>query len=633
MKRRYTLLFFYIVLVILFIPVNSFAQMGIKYPKKFTFTGLIELSYKTYSIESSRQGRKSVENTTKIFGQFYKFGIGGYIYDPRLLVFSTSVLYRLDKFTYEGSSTEKQSLKDKGYSVTATFLPYRPVSLSAYMSKVKSEFEAYLPLDYETNSYGMNLKISGRKIPLILLNYDHWDYIVKKKVLKKYRVDEEEDWDYWQDWDEGNWDEDWWNEDSGFPVFKTKIVTVTEKRQTDRYTIKISDNIRKLNTRYNIQLEFLDYSSPLRKYNAYYLKTNTVSTIKKKNILYTSFMYSNLDFYDMLRFNSSFKLAPIGYLEHTYSYEFFSYSGEPIFTRKKAEELYYHKIGAFLNYRFTKRLRARGDLYYRFGERDGNKEDAYSAGLTYDRPVGIFQFLLDGGYTYKNMSTRGILTQYDFSLNISTTRLRWSRVYTAYRFSDYTYEQPKAEDLKSTIHRFVVGISDKGTFRLYWNIEGEITLTKSIGRRPLERIPYIPPEFQVPEDGEITKPKILPLEVNSYLIRGDLRYPINRRGAITLSSRYLTSSGDSLKIKRFYYLCGVNYNLISSLMLSVIWKNEDETLKQGVTIDRKIQDLDIRATYLWRKLYFSLEYSIYKTTENDKEYTNKTVFMRVRRHF
>jgi len=158
-------------------------------------------------------------------------------------------------------------------------------------------------------------------------------------------------------------------------------------------------------------------------------------------------------------------------------------------------------------------------------------------------------------------------------------------------------------------------------------------MTKAIGRRPLERVPYIPPEFQTPEDGEIQKPKILPLEVTSYLIRGDLRYPINRRGSITLSSRYLTGSGDSLKIKRFYYLCGVNYNLISSLMVSVIWKSEDESLKQGRTFDRKIQDIDIRASYLWRRLYFSLEYSIYKSTEDDKEYTNKTVFMKVRRHF
>jgi len=630
-KRRYALLFFYVVLFILFIPVNSFAEMGIKYPRKFSFTGLIELSYKTFSIESSRKGTKSVENTTKIFGQFYKFGIAGYVYDPRLLVFSAGIMYRLDKFTYEGSSTEEQSLKDKGYTVTATFLPYRPVSLNAYMSKVKSKLEADLPLDYETNSYGMSLKISGRKIPLILFDYDHWDYIVKKKVLKKYRVDEEG----WGDGgDEDNWD--WYDEgggDSGLPVFKTKIVTVTEKRETDRYTIKISDNIRKLNTRYNLQLEFLEYSSPLRNYNAYYIRTNTVTTIKKKNILYTSFNYSNLDIYDMLRFNASLKVAPIGYLEHTYSYEFFSYEGEPIFTKKKAEDLYYHKVGAFLNYRFTKRLRARGDLYYRFGERDGNKEDAYSAGLTYDRPIGIFQLLLDGGYTYKNMSTRGVLTQYDFSVNISTNKLRWSRVYTGYRFSDYTLEQPKAEDLRSTIHRFVLGISDKGTYRLYWNLEGEITMTKAIGRRPLERVPYIPPEFQTPEDGEIQKPKILPLEVTSYLIRGDLRYPINRRGSITLSSRYLTGSGDSLKIKRFYYLCGVNYNLISSLMVSVIWKSEDESLKQGRTFDRKIQDIDIRASYLWRRLYFSLEYSIYKSTEDDKEYTNKTVFMKVRRHF
>lgn len=632
MKRRYALLFVYIIFLILFIPVNSFAQMGIKYPKKFTFTGLIELSYKTFSIESSRKNTKSVESTTKIFGQFYKLTLGGYVYDPRLLVFSAGVMYRLDKFTYESSSSEEQKLKDKGYSVTATFLPYRPVSLGAYMSKVKSKLEADLPLDYETSSYGMNLKISGRKIPLILLDYDHWEYIVKKRVLKKYKISDEEDWYDWDDWDDWeDWDE--WDDGSGMPVFKTKVVTVTEKRQSDRYTIKISDNIRKLNTRYNFQLEFLEYSSPLRKYDAYYIKTNTVTTIKKKNIIYTSFMYSNLDIYDMLRFNSSFKVAPIGYLEHTYSYEFFSYKGEPVFTKKKEEDLYYHKVGAFLNYRFTKRLRAKADLYYRFGERDGNKEDAYSAGLMYDRPVNIFQFLLEGDYTYKNMSTRGILTQYDFSLDISTNRLRWSRLYAGYKFSDYTLEQPRAEDLKSTIHRFVLGISDKGAYRLYWNIEGEVTITKSVGRRPLERIPYIPPEFQTPEDGEIAKPKILPLEVTSYLIRGDLRYPINKRGFITLSSRYLTGSGDSLKIKRFYYLCGINYNLINSLMISVIWKNEDESLKQGVSIDRKIQDLDIRASYLWRKLYFSIEYSIYKTTENDREYTSKTMFMRVRRHF
>jgi len=161
------------------------------YLKKFRLTGLVELSYRDYSVSSTYRGRKS-ESGLSSFEQRYKLGLQGYVYHPKLVTFSTSVTFRKEKTDFDSGGGERDA-KDINYNFSATFLATRPVSMDVYGSRTDSTIEGVAPYDITSNYYGTRLYFRHRKYPSVRLEYNHWDYTIEREKSFRVRVDEEDD--------------------------------------------------------------------------------------------------------------------------------------------------------------------------------------------------------------------------------------------------------------------------------------------------------------------------------------------------------------------------------------------------------------------------------------------------------
>jgi hypothetical protein len=73
--------------------------------KKFKFNGRVELVYQDYTSRSSYRGHTAKGGWTT-FEQIYKLGLQGYIYHPRLALFSASISYS----NHEGSDEMDQTV-------------------------------------------------------------------------------------------------------------------------------------------------------------------------------------------------------------------------------------------------------------------------------------------------------------------------------------------------------------------------------------------------------------------------------------------------------------------------------------------------------------------------------------------
>ena len=149
------------------------------YPKKFHFSGLVQLQYRSYSFETSFNGR-SYNSSYSQLEQHYNLNLDGYVYHPRLIVFTSSIYFNYLK----SLSGVDMTGKDLGYNLFATVLPYRPVSLELFAAREHFSFEAATSIlpDRTMNHYGAHLKIKLEKreaLKYVRLSYEHWDYITE----------------------------------------------------------------------------------------------------------------------------------------------------------------------------------------------------------------------------------------------------------------------------------------------------------------------------------------------------------------------------------------------------------------------------------------------------------------------
>ena len=144
-----------------FLPAISFAQMRAGYPRQFHLTGLVELVYRNYNNTSSYRNREYSAGFSN-FQQRVKLALEGYVYHPRLIVFTTSV----DFANFKSLSGAEIDGRDLAYDIDVVALPYRPVSLELFAARSHNHFvaaTAALP-DWTTNHYGALLKINLVKI-------------------------------------------------------------------------------------------------------------------------------------------------------------------------------------------------------------------------------------------------------------------------------------------------------------------------------------------------------------------------------------------------------------------------------------------------------------------------------------
>jgi len=337
------------------------------YIKKFRFTGLVELSYRDYSVSSTYYGRKAESGWTS-FEQRYKLGLQGYVYHPKLVNFKTSVTFRKEKT--DSDSGGARDAKDINYNFSATFLATTPVSLDIYGSRTGSTIEGVqtAPYDINSNFYGARLYLRSRKYPSASLEYNHWDYTIERE--KGFRVMDDDEEDYYDEEDSGG---------GGLIVGKKRV---KEKTSVDRFSLNVNGFLKTINTSYNLSGHLSDYSSPFRKYKGKNLTANTYTVIRKENTVSTSFNYSDIDIFKLTRFATNARLFPIGRLHHSYGYEYLTSKSE----KEKTDS---HTFSNYLRYRFSRLIFGAAQLRYRFGKRNGVSEDSYdiSTGLNYGRPV------------------------------------------------------------------------------------------------------------------------------------------------------------------------------------------------------------------------------------------------------
>jgi len=584
------------------------------YLKKFRFTGLVELAFRDYSVSSEYYGRKSEYGWTS-FEQRYKLRLQGYVYHPKLVTFSTSVTFRKEKT--DGESQDARDVKDINYDFSATFLGTTPVSLDVYGSRYDSTIEGLgtTPYDITSNYYGARLYFRNRKYPSVRLEYNHWDYTLERK--KGFRVMNDE---------YGYLDGD------GLIVEKKRV---NEETSIDRFSLNVNGSLKAINTQYNLNAYLSDYTSPFRNYMGKHLTANTYTVIKKENTLSTYFNYTDIDIFKLTRFATNVILFPIGRLTHSYGYEYLTSETE----RENTDS---HTVSNFLRYRFSRLIYGTAQLRYKFGTRDGSREDSYdiNIGLNYGKPIKDFDFI---SYYKFNLSREERYGEYKYMENslgvgLSTRKFMWGKLYTNYDISLWKFDSSSresddsdgiSESSDSLEHRIRAGINGKGPGRAYWNIEAEARIFDS-------KLNDHRSGFWFGEETWAEK-------IRHYTISGDIGYPIGRRGVATARAGYTTGTTDSEPVEKYYYEGRLNYRILRNLNLLAWWREEfrNKGWWAGTpTVESRIREFGWKTREYQVELYYviyrvklSLEYNSHWVDEGPFSSEYKRLYVKMSRPF
>jgi len=168
-------IFFVILYQLIFSQRDAFGQMQEIYPRSFKFSGLVELTYKDY--DTVTKNRYENKSGYSVFQHRYSLAVKGYIYNPKLAVFSSRLTFLYNNMFNSTASFEPDS-RNINYELTAVFLPYRPVSLSTYATVTDFAVDSFSwgnPLDNRVVTYGAVLGINLRNYPTIRFEYYHQD--------------------------------------------------------------------------------------------------------------------------------------------------------------------------------------------------------------------------------------------------------------------------------------------------------------------------------------------------------------------------------------------------------------------------------------------------------------------------
>jgi hypothetical protein len=140
----------------------------------------VELVYQDYTSESSYRGH-TVKGGWSTFEQIYRLGMQGYIYHPRLALFSAAVAY-VNQNTDSRESSDEFKSQSVNYELSSIFFPARPISLQAYASRISTSIDGtgLSTNEMTSNFYGARLLFTHKKYPLIRLEYNHWDTTIDR---------------------------------------------------------------------------------------------------------------------------------------------------------------------------------------------------------------------------------------------------------------------------------------------------------------------------------------------------------------------------------------------------------------------------------------------------------------------
>ncbi|GAB4539314.1 MAG: hypothetical protein Fur0020_08230 [Thermodesulfovibrionia bacterium] len=547
MKSGYLIFMLPFIIVIVFLAHSDIYALSMAYqyyPKRFQLTGLLELTYQ-YTESSGGSDSDTITLKRSDLTQRYTFGLSGYVYDPRLLVFSSRVSYRHGATSTEGEG--EGTMDSVNYNLSTTFLPYRPISLALYANKTDSTVDGtYLPQFTMTSlSHGASVRIKMKNLPLTSLDYTHWQY------------DSE---------------------------LQTGVI------ERDAYTLRVWGNVNpiKLRMRYIINAEVSNYKSPDKEYTSKQIWLYQDTSIKKGITLKTDLYYSSREDYDLYNLDIGLEVNPLNRLRHDYTYEFNH-------TSTDLTESDTHRLRASLGYKFNQYLTGRLSLSAGLTgvEKGEGKEDGSShgigGGLTYTRKVSWFdtRTYWRGSYSHREGDELANQLNGDIILNnvgtdIVMRRLSYATIHTGYDFSDY-----KTDEGELMTHHTRLGISGRGPKRVYWRLEGSYRVSEG-------------DETTSDEDG-IARIQ----EGTSYSVRAEAGYPISYRGMVNLNTGYEVTETNLDKWDTIYYGIRANYlitrNLFSSGWWAHSWSNDSERITMNGTLSLRYR---LRKTYLTAEYSF-----------------------------
>ena len=596
------------------------AQMQIEYAKRFRISGLIELSYQNYYIKAS-SGGSSRDRSQNTFRQYYKAGVEGYIYHPRLAVFNASISYNYTIFNPQYA--DNVTAKDIGYDIYTTLLPYRPVAVDLYARKIDYTYNLTgEPLDTTSNLYGARLRMHKRNWPSIRLEYYHWDY----QILRSNR--------------ENNKD------------------TVQE----DRYTLDVRGRIVFLATRYQAVVDYLSLSRPNLDDNILSARISTSTIIKRDINWYNWLSYLSSNYYNFFTVSSSLYFPPGKRFQHNYLYEYLQSEYEfralpELGLASESTALKTHNLSGSWSYRLSERLT--GSLSLRYIQNDettrrGTDEkrarwetEGLGASLGYGRPISWVKFSSYYRFFLRKDERRGDFYEHIVELNSSTSRFRWGIVYATYTFH-YIDETEKflavgSEDVisedgqdqflkrtaKTSTHSFITGVRGRipGTTmgRAYWNVEVEYFQSDTNGKRPVRA---------TVEDGDfgfgdsVAGEEKYELHVKQFSLTGDISYPF-RRGIVSNFRTNYSSGEYNGKSGSVYFYEGRLIYPLSRRAGIMAWWRQTWTQTEGGS-DREEHFLQLEAEYKLGKTFLSFNGRIRKVTDQG-ERLDRILYLRVRR--
>jgi hypothetical protein len=575
---------------------ESYGQMRTVYPKRFSFNGMVELIYKDYSIETESRGRTN-ESNYATFEQRYTLGMKGYIYHPKLIVFSTRLTFR-DQKMIETTSSLKPESQSLIYELQTVFLPYRPVSLQTYTTVSDFTFKGLKRNHYDSRmtNFGAILGASLKKWPYIRFEYYYLN------------------------------------------IEPTGSQTNKEETTNNSYYLNVRGNLSKLKTRYSLHLGYSDIQTPFEE-----IQNTSASLYARTDFRLLSltnyFRYYDQDTFELFGYYATIDFRKSWRFYHTYNY-LYERLEEKLIDRTTKENK--QEVRADLSYRFSYNFLTSLSATYGLLEWDDEEGDYYAvaASLNYSRPIKQHYFVSYYRLHLRDNELKGKFTEHSGNVEFTSKNYRWGRLYMSYNLTkiDGTFkiidptvsedefaikEEPEEGDYEATTHYLVLGLRGRLFRKASWSTEAQYINSHSTTKRP-KRI----------FGDSVSESPILETERkrNYYLFLGEIFYPIGIRGSnVNLRSGYSNGEIDSKDTRKFFYELRLNVPISRRLILAS-WARQAFYKIEGKP-DRETKEFQVIANYVRGKMFLSVEYWLLISEENDHTRNDRRIILKAKRQF
>jgi hypothetical protein len=579
---------------LLFSQREAFGQMQVTYPRSFSFSGLVELVYKDYNTEIKH--RRDVKSGYSVFQQKYSLAVKGYIYHPKLAVFSSQLTFRYDNVFNSTSFFEPDS-RNINYELQAIFLPYRPISLSTYATVNDFKIDSFSwgnPLDNRIVNYGAILGVNLKNYPTVRFEYYHLD------------------------------------------IIPTGSQTNQAKSSNSSYYLSVKGLWLKIKTNYSMSLGLNDINSPTMKYQSRFVDLYANTAFKMFSWI-NFFRYTDQEkvrmygIYTNLQFNRWEKL----YSDYFYSFEHEDDNSTGVSIKTVKQDL-----RGSLSYKFQSNLQA--SLSVGYGNvNDADEKSTYnslSATLHYARPIRNYYLSSFYRFNLKNNDINISYTEHTASIQLTSKSYKWGSFFTTYYFStiDGTFKfKLQASDViseetigkgyfQSTSHTLTLGLRGKALRRLSWLLEGQFLHSEASKKRPLNVS-----DFSNSLDSGILET----FQKKDYVVVvGELFFPLGKRGTlITMRSGDDFGKIDSVSFDKKY--CEIHFSWPVGRKLQIVSWWREAWYDVANTPQSIVREFDFLANYSIGRLFVDGEYWLREETQGSHYKKDTRLILKVKRRF